>query len=120
MQTSLGEPKEAVTIICERCKNIFITKKGIRLHMQAMHGEAIEDKNKAQKYICKECGKTLTFKCDQCRKIFEIRMGIRLHMKSMHGELKEGKNDAQDFLCENCGELFMDKKIIKEHGIIVD
>ena len=39
---------------------------------------------------------------------------------AMHGELKEGKNDAQDFLCENCGELFMDKKIIKEHGIIVD
>ena len=88
---------------------------GIRLHIQSMHGEAIEDKNKAYKFICKECGETLTFKCDQCSQIFKIRMGIRLHMKTMHGELKEGGNDAQEFHCENCGELFMDKNNLSKN-----
>ena len=111
--------------ICEVCDKTFTSKKILKIHVNTIHGNTNESKDKLHQIKLKKSFVDeivekqkekfqikSQLKCNLCGKNFNSKSNLSRHLKSLHLQI-----DKKD--CESCNKTFSDAHTLKRHIAIV-
>ena len=115
---------------CDLCAKVFLSKNGLKLHLQKFH-----IRKEARKFKCEKCcfttnyrgalkthiegihEKIIRFECHYCEKKFYLKHQIQLHLTSTHIKPKQFFDETRPYQCTfaNCAKFFPLKIELQRH-----
>ncbi|OMJ85312.1 hypothetical protein SteCoe_13408 [Stentor coeruleus] len=91
LATQAEQNAKTVSTRCDTCRENFISRRGLEIHMNKIHS------NFPKVFICKQCSKS-----------FKNKYLLRTHIKQVH-------SNAPRLSCSKCENTFSNKATLQKH-----
>ena len=96
------EYSETELLVCDECGNTFVTKDGLKMHVEKIHQNTVKPVPQI-------------ISCDKCDKTFKNKRAFVVHHKVTHGSVPSGFDDCQVYQCHQCPKAFYLNSKLSEH-----